>query len=268
MSRQKTLALDAISVGSRDRRDLGDVKALAASIAAVGLLHPLLVTPKRELVSGRRRLEACRLLGWSEVPVCVVRVMTEARDLMLAEREDGVCQLEMTNSEQTRLGIAVELLERSPKRPLGARAASATPRLGRSNDTREIVGTAIGMSSGTSYERAKVVVQRADAGDPVAVEALAEMDESGMVTPAYEKVTGTKTTTPGRVKARKAPRDRLTDALVPLHRHLKSWQPEQLHGTTPAQARRLLKMVQEIDAALFEVERALEARTVVSRALR
>lgn len=50
-------------------------------------------------------------------------------------------------------------------------------------DTRDIVGDAIGMS-GVTYERAKTVVQRADEGDPVAVEALAEMDDTGKVSPA------------------------------------------------------------------------------------
>jgi len=48
---------------------------------------------------------------------------------------------------------------------------------------------------------------------------------------------------------------------------LKDWDGR-VYGVTPAEARRLLKQVQDVDQGLFEVERALEARTVVSRALR
>ena len=41
-----TLPLSSINVGTRHRKDMGDVKALADSIAAVGLLQPIGVTPE------------------------------------------------------------------------------------------------------------------------------------------------------------------------------------------------------------------------------
>lgn len=62
-------------------------------------------------------------------------------------------------------------------------------------------------------------------------------------------------------------RQTLADAMDPLRRYLKNWNEERLRGVTPKQAQRLLKHVQEIDQALFEVERALEERAVTSRAL-
>jgi hypothetical protein len=39
-------AHDEIQVGFRYRKDLGDLRTLADSIAEVGLLHPVVVTPK------------------------------------------------------------------------------------------------------------------------------------------------------------------------------------------------------------------------------
>jgi hypothetical protein len=36
-----------IKVGRRFRKDLGEVGALANSIEAVGLLHPVVITPRR-----------------------------------------------------------------------------------------------------------------------------------------------------------------------------------------------------------------------------
>jgi ParB family chromosome partitioning protein len=48
---------------------MGDLSALAASIAEVGLLQPIGVSADGELVFGERRLRACRdLLGWTEIP--------------------------------------------------------------------------------------------------------------------------------------------------------------------------------------------------------
>jgi ParB family chromosome partitioning protein len=66
-----------------------DIEALAFSIAEEGLLQPLIVRPKCgkfELVSGSRRLEACRLLGWRKVPCQVVELTDqEAFEVALAE---------------------------------------------------------------------------------------------------------------------------------------------------------------------------------------
>jgi ParB family chromosome partitioning protein len=49
-----------IKVGRRHRRDMGDLKALAVSIRQEGLLQPIGVTDRLELVFGERRLLAYR----------------------------------------------------------------------------------------------------------------------------------------------------------------------------------------------------------------
>ena len=54
------------------RHDLGDLQGLAKSIREFGLLRPVLITPDDRLIAGRRRLEACKLLGWETIPVNVV----------------------------------------------------------------------------------------------------------------------------------------------------------------------------------------------------
>ena len=48
-----------------------ELKPLSESIKDIGLLNPILVRPfgnKYQLICGQRRLEACRLLGWTEIP--------------------------------------------------------------------------------------------------------------------------------------------------------------------------------------------------------
>ena len=63
------LRIDEIVVGERAREESGDLDALAGSICRCGLLQPLIVDGRNRLVAGQRRLEACKRLGWPEVPV-------------------------------------------------------------------------------------------------------------------------------------------------------------------------------------------------------
>ena len=76
-----TIAIGDIVIGKRFRRTLGRLETLVCSIREVGLLHPIVVTADRRLVAGQRRLEACRTLGWTEIPVRVV----DLEDLLRAE---------------------------------------------------------------------------------------------------------------------------------------------------------------------------------------
>jgi ParB family chromosome partitioning protein len=68
----KRLRIADIIISHCYRQDLGDIPALAASIREFGLLRPLLITAHNHLIAGRRRLEACKLLGWKTIPVNVV----------------------------------------------------------------------------------------------------------------------------------------------------------------------------------------------------
>jgi len=77
--RTKTVLISKISIGTRHRRDMGDLQALAGSIGAEGLLQPIGLTPGNELVFGERRLRAVQdILGWDRVPAVVVNVSSIA----------------------------------------------------------------------------------------------------------------------------------------------------------------------------------------------
>jgi hypothetical protein len=59
----RTVPIDAIKIGARFRKDYGDLDQLARSIADLGLLQPVGVTPDGQLVFGHRRLLAAEKLG-------------------------------------------------------------------------------------------------------------------------------------------------------------------------------------------------------------
>lgn len=71
------------------RQDLGDLSELAASIRAVGVMQPLVVTQRPSgwlLIDGHRRFAAAQLAGLAAVPCIAIRAGDESRDtaLMLA----------------------------------------------------------------------------------------------------------------------------------------------------------------------------------------
>jgi ParB family chromosome partitioning protein len=71
----QTVPLDAVVPSARNpRQKLLNIEELAASIQSYGLLQPVVVRArdgKYEVIAGHRRLEAARLLGWTELPVVV-----------------------------------------------------------------------------------------------------------------------------------------------------------------------------------------------------
>lgn len=81
--------VESIQVGRRHRQDLGDLDALAASIARDGLLQPITVTPGGLLVCGARRLAAIRRLGWRTVSVWVRSSISDLLGHLLAEQDDN-----------------------------------------------------------------------------------------------------------------------------------------------------------------------------------
>ena len=77
------LFINQIKVKKRVRGDLGDMVSLMKSLQHHGLLNPVVVNDKHELIAGYRRLEAARRLGWSAIEVTVVKKATEAASLAM-----------------------------------------------------------------------------------------------------------------------------------------------------------------------------------------
>jgi hypothetical protein len=190
--------IDDIQVRERHRKDLGDVGRLAESIRAVGLLHPIVLAADRTLIAGQRRLEAVRLLGWTEVPVRVVTGLDDAVVALRAERDENSCRLPFNPVEAVALGRKLEEFERAAARERQAQAGPANGPGVKSNglgklpeaakgETRDRVGDAVGMS-GRSYEKAKAVVEAAEK-DPTEYGHLVErMERTGKVDGPYREL--------------------------------------------------------------------------------
>ena len=66
-----------VKVKKRLRSNLGDIAALKESIQKVGLIHPIIINEQNELISGYRRYEACRQLGFEEIEARIMETVTD-----------------------------------------------------------------------------------------------------------------------------------------------------------------------------------------------
>ena len=96
-------AVSSIIIGNRHRTDLGDIDALAASIARDGLLQPPTITPDGVLVCGRRRLAAIQKLNWRVVNVWVRQGISDRLGHLLAEQDDNLLHKDLTPLEAASL---------------------------------------------------------------------------------------------------------------------------------------------------------------------
>jgi ParB-like nuclease domain/DNA methylase len=103
--------LNSIKVGRRHRKDLGDLRPLADSIQAVGLLHPVVVDRQDQLIAGQRRLEAVKLLGWTSIPVHVV----DLECLAEGELAENACRKDFLPSELWSISQAVRERVSTPR---------------------------------------------------------------------------------------------------------------------------------------------------------
>ena len=63
--------------------ELSSIEDLMESISEVGLLQPLIIDQKNQVISGNRRLEAIKRLKWEEVEVIRKQVDNNQEELLL-----------------------------------------------------------------------------------------------------------------------------------------------------------------------------------------
>ena len=68
---------------NREIYDLSSIDELMLSISEVGLLQPLTIDTRNQVISGNRRFESIKRLGWKEVEVIVLEVKEEEEELLL-----------------------------------------------------------------------------------------------------------------------------------------------------------------------------------------
>lgn len=171
----KKVRIDDIKVVDRIRKDYGDLNELAQDIAKWGLINYPVVTPDNVLIAGERRIRACRMLGWEEIPVVVMEVRDYEHHLRL-EISENENRKEFTISERLEYARRLEQVERLKARGRQAIAGSHNLGLVQENfpelekgQTRDKVAELVGFGSGKTYEKVKFVAEH---GDPETIRRL------------------------------------------------------------------------------------------------
>lgn len=92
------VAIESIRIPAPRLRSLGDVDALKDSISMGGLLQPIVLDRSMTLICGRHRIEACKLLGWTDIPAVIEDVGGPQAEL--AEIDENLCRRELSALER------------------------------------------------------------------------------------------------------------------------------------------------------------------------
>ncbi|HBG65614.1 MAG TPA: chromosome partitioning protein ParB [Treponema sp.] len=88
-----------IKVKKRIRKELGDLEPLKDSLRTYGLLNPITLNARHELIAGERRLEAAKQIGWESINAIVLeREIPDAVQLEM-ELEENNQRKEFTDEE-------------------------------------------------------------------------------------------------------------------------------------------------------------------------
>ncbi len=154
-------------------------------------MHPIVVRNDRRLIAGRRRLAACRRLGWKSVPVTYV----DLENIVRGEYAENAFRKDFLPSEIDAIRRAIEPSERAAakerQRLHGKTAPGRRKQSGQVSTsegrTRDKVAAFAGIS-GRSLSKIRAVVEAAERTPKKFGPLVVEMDRTGRVDGAYRKL--------------------------------------------------------------------------------
>ena len=87
-----------IKIKKRVRKDLGNLEDLKDSMRIYGLMNPITLNSRYELIAGERRLQSAIKLGWTSINANIIDNLTEVDQLEM-EIEENNQRKEFTDAE-------------------------------------------------------------------------------------------------------------------------------------------------------------------------
>jgi ParB/Sulfiredoxin domain len=186
---QPTIEVRNIKIGRRFRRQLGDIDTLARDIDAIGLLQPIVVSSKNELIAGRRRLAAWQKSKHADEPI-PVRVV-DLQLLAVGEWSENVLRKAFTPSEAVALYHSLYAILRPKAQQNQRRHGNTAP--GRCSIVADVpmrvkdkIAAHCGVSRRT-LDKALAVMAAADR-DPKLAPLAEKMDRTGRVDGVFRSI--------------------------------------------------------------------------------
>ena len=90
--------ISQIKIKRRVRKDLGNLDDLKDSLRTYGLLNPITINSKYELIAGERRLTAAEEIGWTNINANIIDNLSDLEQLEM-EIEENNQRKEFTEAE-------------------------------------------------------------------------------------------------------------------------------------------------------------------------
>jgi hypothetical protein len=161
-ARLKEIKITDIKVGSRHRKDMGDLTILADSVRQEGLLQPVGVTDRLELVFGERRLRATRDILKKKT---ILARIVDVSSILAGEYAENEIRKDFTPSERVAIAKAIE-------RQIGNRRGQRVQnfaQVGPGQKTRDTAAEGAGFGNHETYRQAAKVVEN---GTPRLIQAM------------------------------------------------------------------------------------------------
>ena len=102
--------ISKITVKSHIRQDIGNLDTLKKSIQQVGMLHPIIIDRNNVLISGKRRMEACRDIGLAKISAFHLDIDAASMTALDIQSNENLCRQPLSHEEldkhiQTKKGI-------------------------------------------------------------------------------------------------------------------------------------------------------------------
>lgn len=90
--------ISEIKIKKRVRKEIGDLLKLKESMRKSGLINPITINEKKELLAGFRRLQSAISLGWKEIECRVVSAKSKIEKLQI-EADENTTRKDFTPRE-------------------------------------------------------------------------------------------------------------------------------------------------------------------------
>lgn len=178
------IPITKIQVRDRIRKDFGDIAELAGDIEQNGLINPPVVNKEYVLLAGERRLRACTLLGWEQIPVTMMDTRDAEHELNI-EISENDCRKDFSKAERVDYMYRLMRIEKEKARERMNAGGQQIFAEGEKGQARDKTAATFGVSGETMRKEMQIVENR----DRLTPEDFADWDEGRLSTnKAYQKI--------------------------------------------------------------------------------
>lgn len=180
------IPITKIQVRDRIRKDFGNIEELAKDIEQNGLINPPVVNKEYTLLAGERRLRACRMLGWEQIPVNMMDTRDAEHELNI-EISENDCRKDFSKAERVDYMYRLMRIEKEKARERQGERTDIQQKFAESDkgQARDKTAAAFGVSGETMRKEMQILENK----DLLTPEDFSEWDEGRLSTnKAFQRV--------------------------------------------------------------------------------